>query len=145
MGVTVTFDYDKWVKRYPEFNTVDDCTAQGYFDEACLYLRNDGGGPVGSESLQLTLLNMLTAHVAKLNATINGQAPSGLVGRITDASEGSVSVSVDKMTMSEASAWFMQTQYGAAFWQATRGFRTAVYRAAPRFIPSGSPFGGGVR
>lgn len=141
MGVTVTFDYDAWQKRYPEFRTVDPVLAQAYFDEATLYLRNDGTGPVATEAVQSLLLNMLTAHIAKLNATINGVTPSGLVGRIKDAHEGSVSVSVDTGILPGSAAWYAQTTYGFAFWQATRAYRTAQYRPFTRFIPPGAPFG----
>lgn len=146
MGVTVTFNYQTWIARYPEFCSVPEPLAQAYFDEATLYLRNDGTGPVSTESVQSTLLNMLTAHIAKINATINGQAPSGLVGRIVDATEGSVSVSVDSTPLPGSAAWYAQTTYGFAFWQATRAYRTAHYRPSNRFIPSGAPFGrGGLR
>jgi hypothetical protein len=143
MGVTVAFDYQRWIARYPEFCSVNEPTAQAYFDEATLYLRNDGTGPVSTESVQLTLLNMLTAHIAKLNATVGGVAPSGLVGRITDATEGSVSVSVDKMVGDKSAAWYQQTQYGASFWQATRAYRTARYRPSLQPVLPGAPFGGG--
>lgn len=140
MGVTVTFDYDVWAKRYPEFKTVDPVLAQAYFAEATLYLRNDGTGPVKDEAVQLTLLNMVTAHIAALNATIDGKEPSNLVGRITDASEGSVSVSVDKTALPGSAAWYAQTKYGMAFWQATRAYRLGDYRASPTFVPSGAPY-----
>ena len=141
MAAAVVFDYQKWIARYPEFGSVPEPTAQAYFDEATLYLRNDGTSPVTSDVAQLVLLNMVTAHIAKLNAIINGQAPSELVGRITDASEGSVSVGVDKQALPGSAAWFAQTKYGYAFWQATRAYRTAHYRPSVRFIPSGAPFG----
>jgi hypothetical protein len=143
MGVTVEFNYDQWQKRYPEFRTVDPVLAQAYFNEACLYFRNDGTGPVSDPNVQSMLLNMVTAHIAKLNATINGQAPSELVGRINNASEGSVSVGVDNQPLPGSAAWYSQTRYGIAFWQATRQWRTAQYRAYRRPMPSGGAFGGG--
>lgn len=143
MGVTVTFDYPLWVTRYPEFNSIGEPTAQAYFNEATLYFRNDGGGRCNDANVQLTLLNMLVAHIAQLNATINGVAPSGLVGPITDATEGSVSVSTDLTNLPGSAAWFSQTKHGFAFWAATRGYRTGTYRAHRRFIPSGGAFGGG--
>lgn len=145
MGATATFDYAKWTARYPELATVSAVLAQAYFDEAGLYLRNDGTGPVADANVQLTLLNMLTAHIAKLNATIAGQAPTDLVGRITDATEGSVSVGVDKAPLPGSAAWYAQTKYGFAFWQATRAFRTAIYRASLHPVPAGPPFPGRVK
>lgn len=144
MGASVTFDYQLWIHRYPEFKAVAECDAQAYFDEATLFHRNDGGGPVCDATQQLQLLNMLTAHIAKLYATVGGVAPSGLVGRITDATEGSVSASVDKFAnMSQAAQWYLQTPYGFAYWRATAAYRTAHYRAYRRPIPSGAPYGGG--
>ena len=143
MGAQVTFDYGKWQARYPEFRTVSSVLAQAYFDEASLYLRNDGTGPISDDATQLTLLNMLTAHICKLNAAVNGVAPSDLVGRISDATEGSVSVSAEMGVVPGTAEWFFQTKYGAAFWQATRALRTAVYRPSFRRVPSGAPFGGG--
>lgn len=145
MGSQVTFDYGKWSARYPELagpQGVSDIQAQAFFDEATIYWRNDGTGPATSDALQLTLLNMLTAHIAKLNATINGQAPSGLVGRVKSATEGSVSVDTDSGMLPGSAEWYAQTTYGFDFWQATRGFRTARYRSFRRVIPSGGPFGG---
>ena len=144
MGAVVTFDYATWIARYPEFATVLEPLATAYWNEATLYCRNDGGGPVQTAAIQSTLLNMLTAHIAKLNATVNGQQPSDLVGTITDAQEGSVHVSVAlPQGMSPNAAWFLQTKYGLAFWQATAGYRTARYRARPLTIQPGSvPWGG---
>jgi Protein of unknown function (DUF4054) len=68
MRVIVQFDYARWIARYPEFAQVQQPTALEYFGEATLYLRNDGTGPVRDAETQLRLLNMLTAHIAALNA-----------------------------------------------------------------------------
>lgn len=135
MGVVVNFNYASWVARYPEFAGVTQPVAQGYFDEATMYCRNDGGGQVPTAAMQSTLLGMLTAHIAKIYATIDGVAPSGLVGRISDAAEGSVHVTVEMpQSMPGSAAWFTQTVYGISFWQATVGYRTARYRARPLFV-----------
>lgn len=67
------------------------------------------------------LLNMLTAHVVKLASAM---ATGGLVGRINSATEGSVTVSAEMGPASGTSAWYMQTQYGATYWQATAQYRT---------------------
>lgn len=72
-------------------------------------------------------LNMLMAHIATLmGAGTQGAARGGLVGRIASASQGSVNVSLD-MPSNPTAAYFMQTQYGAMFWQATAGYRTMRY------------------
>ena len=124
MGAVVTFDYTGWTLRYPEFVSVTQPLAQAYFNEACLYCDNTGAGPVNDAPTLSMLLNMLTAHIAQLNAAIGGQAASPLVGRISEATEGSVHVSADLPAVPGSAAWFAQTKYGLAFWQATAQFRT---------------------
>src|SRR5258708_22751334 len=152
-GPIVTFSYPLWVARYPEFNGVDELTAQAYFNEATLYFRNEGTGPVNDPTgtVQLTLLNMLTAHIALLNALqVNGvpnteepggTPPPNIVGRISQASEGSVSVS-SELSMAPSTSgmfvWLEQTRDGLAFWAAPAAFRTMRYIPGPRrnFTPS---------
>lgn len=137
MGAVATFDYPTWAARYPEFSAVSSALAQAYFGEATLYLANDGTGPVQDAGQQLALLNMLTAHIAALNAGTNGQPASPLVGRIAHASEGSVSVSTEMPAMPGSAAWFMQTKYGLSYWQATAQYRTM------RYVPGRQPFAQG--
>lgn len=126
----VTFDYALWSARYPELaGSVNEALAGLYFNEATLYLNNTDCSPVCDVGQRAVLLNMLVAHIALLNATINGQAPSGLVGRVKEAAEGTVRVSVDAGAASNSEAWYAQTTYGWAFWNATRGLRTMHYIA----------------
>jgi hypothetical protein len=109
-----------------------------YFNEATIYWRNDGGGPVNNAVTQSALLNMLTAHIAALNAPLNGQPSSPLVGRINNASQGSVSVTAEyRSPDTDYEAWANQTKYGAAWWAATLPYRLFHYRVAPqrRFNP----------
>ena len=133
MGVMVTFDYATWIALFPEFTaTVPEPLAQAYFDSATIYWRNDGTSPARTQAIQLNLLNWLTAHIAALfSADVNGNPSANLVGRVSSASEGSVSVSVEFPT-TNANAWFLQTKYGAFFWQMTAGYRTARWRWPPK-------------
>jgi hypothetical protein len=129
MGVSVAFDYDTWTARFPEFSTVPEAYVAQLWDEAgVVYLRNDGTGSVYSEAMQTVLMNLLTAHLCKLYAMIGGQASPDTVGRINNASEGSVSVSLAWEGASPGQAWFLQTKYGAAYWQAIASKRTMHYR-----------------
>jgi len=133
MGVSVAFNYDTWVALFPEFSASGNGTmpvppdrAQMFFDMATGFFRNDGRGPVCIAEVQSRLLNLLVAHIAKIMVGPQGQA--GLVGRISDAAEGSVHVAVEMpATMSAASAWFTQTQYGLMFWQLSAPYRMALY------------------
>ncbi len=132
MGVVVQFDYNAWVLRYPEFASVAQPLATLYFDEATIYHRNDGGGPVEDTTVQSTLLNMLTAHIAARYATSNNKPASPLVGRINNATEGSVTVATDLTVPAGTAQWFAQSKYGLDYWAASAPYRTMRYLRGPR-------------
>lgn len=128
-----TFDYTSWSTCYPALATsISSDLALMYFTEAGLYLDNSECSPVQDMTARGLYLNMLTAHIAQLNlpAEAGGSGP-GSVGRVASASEGSTSVSLDMGAQPGSAAWFMQTQYGAMFWQATAWLRTAHYVNIP--------------
>jgi hypothetical protein len=133
MGAQAVFNYAAWQALYPEFTTTvtSEQQALGYFAVATIYLRNDGSGPVTDPTVQLALLNMLVAHIAQLRVGSTVQANSGLVGRISSATQGSVSVTVDNQAPGGA-AWFAQTKYGFDYWQATGSYRLAGYTPGVR-------------
>lgn len=134
MGVVVAFNYSIWSAMYPELApSVPAPQAQGYFGQACLYQANDGSGPICNADAQLALLNMLTAHIAALNAPLNGQASSPLVGRISSATQGSISVQTELPVAAGMEAWAAQTKYGLAWWNATRQYRTFRYVPGAQF------------
>lgn len=121
----VQFDYIVWSMRYSELSgSVPQPLAQAYFDEATLFLNNTPRSPVRDMVARAVILGMLTAHIAQLNAPLNGQASSSLVGRISNASEGSVSVATDMGTQPARAAWLNQTKYGAAAYQAMTPYFT---------------------
>jgi hypothetical protein len=132
MGVAVSFDYATWVALFPQFAYLSQNQATGYFELAGQFCRNDGGGPVSSAAIQSNLMLLATAHVAQLFApTSGGQAPPTIVGRISNASEGSVSVAT-QYDAPQAAAWWLQTPYGAAWWESTRVYRTMRYVPGPQ-------------
>ena len=131
------FDYAAWAARYPELaSTVREQQAQALFDEAgLLYLDNTPQSPVSDVSRRLALLNMIVAHLAALGGagTAGGYGvPTGMVGRVSKATEGSVSVESDIGTVSGSAAWWAQTTYGYAFWQATSFLRRFRYAPGPQ-------------
>lgn len=155
----VTFNYATWIARYPEFVNVSEPYATLCFGEAQLYCANVLCIVCNVATLT-ALLYMLTAHIVQLYASqVNGQANNtdsgaapnpGTVGRISNATEGSVTVALDMPNQPQGAAWYQQTQYGASFWTATSIWRTARYVPAnpmqPAF-PGGSapynwPYGG---
>lgn len=123
----VTFNPAAFIARYPEFASVDPSLLQVYFDEATIYLANTEDSRVQDVAQRGVLLNMLVAHIAILNAGANGQPASPLVGRVNTATEGSVTVGTDMGVVPFTAAWFMQSKYGASFWQATARYRTMQY------------------
>lgn len=132
MAVAV-FDYAAWAARYPELaGAVSEQLAASLFVEAGLYLDNTDCSPVQDVSIRLVLLNMIVAHLAVLGGALDGGAPSGVVGRVSSATEGSVSVTSELNLESGTAAWFAQTQYGLSFWQAAKRYRGMHYRPGPR-------------
>jgi hypothetical protein len=124
----VSFNPTAFKTRYPEFTTVADGTLGACFDEATLYLSNTDASPVQDIARRTIYLSMLTAHIAFIGGTLNPGGIPNPVGRVSTAGEGSVSANLEYSTPG-SQAWFVQTQYGAAFWQATsslRGFRYIV-------------------
>ncbi|WP_096978839.1 DUF4054 domain-containing protein [Escherichia coli] len=133
----VTFDIKVFRERYPAFDAVSDALLNAYFVEATTFLDNTDHSPVQDTAERAVYLNMLVAHIAELNGGAGGKSASGLVGRIASASEGSVSVSTGEVPTSAASWWYLQTQYGASYWNATAKYRT--FRYQPGASPSGYP------
>ena len=130
----VVFNVTAFKLRYPQFAAVDNDLLQFYFDESGLYLSNTNCSRVPETKRQL-LLWMLTAHIATLNGlgtTNPGNVPP--VGRVSSATEGSVSASFDFPT-TPTSAWFNSTPYGAQFWQATSSMRGFRYVPHVLYIP----------
>lgn len=133
------FDWAVWSARYPELvaRGVTQLLANSFWDEATLLVDNGPCSIVSDVAVRAILLNMATAHIAALSPATGG---SGAVGRVSSASEGSVSTSLDYGTISTSQAYWVQTPYGAQFWQATAPYRTA------RYVPGRSRyFGFGYR
>jgi len=126
----VTFDVAAFKVRYPEFSAVADAKLAACFTEATLYLSNSDNSPVTDIIRRALFLNMLTAHIAYIGGSLNADSMPNPVGRVSNASEGSVSVGLDYATPGTA-AWFTMSQYGAAFWQATSSLRGFRYIAQP--------------
>lgn len=141
----VALDYGVWLARYPEFATLSPVLVLGYWSEAGLYCDNSDSSPITDAGLRAMLLGMATAHIAAISGGVNGETPSPLVGRITNAGEGSVSVGVDMgSTGSAMQAFWQQTKYGTSFWNATARYRRGRYLPGPRYtLPSLAPGGYG--
>lgn len=131
----VIFNATTFKARYPEFSTISDTILQMYFDEATLYLNNTERSLVQDIAIRALLLNMIVAHIAALNSGVSGQSPSGIVGRINSATEGSVSVGADYGLVTASQAWYVQTKYGAEYWAATTRYRRMRYVTGRSYSP----------
>lgn len=131
-GVAV-FNSALFLARYPEFGSVNTDLLQNYFYEAQLYLNNTPCSIVCDVFIRLVLLNMLTAHIAFLGGALTADGQPRPVGRVSQATEGSVSATFEYTTPMAAGSgpWFNQTAYGAAFWQATTCYRGMHYSPQP--------------
>lgn len=114
----VVFDPEEFKTLYSEFETVSDEKLELYFKAACLLLNNTAKSKVKDLTERKTLLYMLTCHIATLKA--NGNT---LVGTITSAAEGKVNVS---LTPFNNANWYMTTQCGMMYWQATAKYRIGI-------------------
>ena len=141
MGCIVAFDYQSWIARYPEFTSVSPASVQECWNEATLYVRNDGGGPVSQAITQSILLNMVAAHIVFLYFGTGTSPANQAVGRIAGATEGSVSVTLQNDYPPGTPQWFQQTKYGSSFWAASAAYRTMRYAPSPG---AGNPFAGPI-
>lgn len=143
MAIAV-FNQATFLARYPEFTafaTANPAALPAMFTEAGDYLNNTDCSPVQDIARRTRLLNMLTAHIAFLGGALSADGQTRPVGRMDSATEGSVSASFDYTAATPGSgAWFNQSQYGAAFWQATSSLRGMHYRPRPTRVEGPFPF-----
>lgn len=127
------FQYSIWAQRFPTFAvTIQAPFAQLLYSEALLI-------PEGSQitnnwclpsSSIIVMMNLLVAHLAFLT-----QRDPSAVGRISDATQGSVSTSLSYPSDQGATqSWYAQSQYGAELWRMMAPYRTARYVLGPAVI-----------
>lgn len=143
MGVIATFSYPNWAARFPEFATTVNATQAGLlFNEATLLQRNDGVGPINDANSQITLLNLVVAHLAQIYYGSSLIPSNPIVGRIVTFNEGSVSGSTDNQYPLGTVQYWQQTRYGSEWWVLTAPYRTMRYIPGPRYNPDPYWFGG---
>lgn len=129
------FNPATFIGRYPEFTaaySANPTLFASMFSEAGLYLNNTDCSIVQDVTLRGTLLNMITAHIAFLSGLLTADGQPRPVGRVSAANEGAVGATFDFTPATPGTgAWFQQSQYGAAFWQATTCYRGMKYFAQP--------------
>ncbi|WP_432784684.1 DUF4054 domain-containing protein [Oligella sp. MSHR50489EDL] len=96
-----------------------------WFVEAGLLINNTATSCVKSLVEREILMYLLMAHFALLQSRID--AGNSAVGRVSSATEGSVSVSFDNGSTALSAAWYQQTPYGAKYWAMTAKYRSFLY------------------
>ncbi len=125
---SVVFDSTEFLAMFPQFSTVLVAALTANFNLACQLLDNTAASIVQDAPTRQYYLYLLTAHITQLLNGVNGSPPSGIVGRISSATQGSITVQSEwAAAMGNAEAYFVQTIFGATFWQATATYRTAHY------------------
>lgn len=131
----VVFDPPTFVALYPEFTGLPNGAMVQSFALATLQLVAGCSSRVLDANQRELLLDLLTAHILFLSNGSNDGAgsvtpPPGVVGRVSDATEGSVSVSA-QFEGPAAAQYYLQTKYGAQYWAATARYRTMLYVPGP--------------
>lgn len=142
----VQFNAAEFLALYPVF-TPQAAALAGNFALASLQLNNTCGSRIQDAPTRQTLLYLLTCHITALLNGVGSTPATGAVGRLSDATEGSVSASLEYLANGGPSqAYYIQTQWGAQYWQCTAPFRQARY-VAPCYGSAGwpgpSPYGYG--
>jgi Protein of unknown function (DUF4054) len=138
----VVFNFADWIVDYPEFAGITQAKGQAAFNQATLVMANSCRSLIRDAAKREQLLYLLTAHVCFLRFGSNDGAGAitpapGVVGRISSAHEGSVSVSTSLDGNNQNRAWFAQTQWGLSYWTATAKYRTMRYVPPPLQCCSG--------
>ena len=119
----VVFDATEFLALYPQFNNVfTPEQLQQFFNVACMICNNTNNSKVTDLTERKTLLYMLVCHIATLM-----QRGTGMVGIISSATEGKVSVGLQNIINNPN--WYNQTQCGSMYWLAT-----AKYRVGMRYV-----------
>lgn len=125
MSGVVVFDPAEFRLLYPSITATDE-QLEMYFAMAETFLDNTECSIVKDLDARKRLLYLLVAHIGLLNTMAEGGNP--VVGRISNATEGTVSVGLDYGTMGNNERWYLQTPWGAMYWQLTKKYRSMVYR-----------------
>lgn len=143
-GLAVDFNYQTWVAIFPEFSGCSPAQGNAWFVRAGMMCANNPSNPaMATTGLLEQLLYLVTSHIGWLSAprdangcpSSSGTPPAPIVGRINSASEGSVSVGAEwSGEGSPSQAYWLQTRYGAEYWQMTAAFRTMRYSSRPTVV-----------
>jgi hypothetical protein len=131
----VIFDPAKFKLTFPEFAAVSDQRLAMMFNFVTAgAIDNTDASIVVDPDRREAMIYLLIAHRLAIFGTAvagaAGSTPSGIVGRLSSATEGSVSSSFAFDTPAGAgAAWYNQTPYGAEYWMLMAPCRSFRYVA----------------
>lgn len=130
----VVFNYGAWAARYPNLTagTTPDAVADQFLIAGLSYFNNSAGSPEPDPAKRQIILFLITAHLVMLTQKTGGADRTQMVGRVSSASQGSVSVSMDAAGAPSAAWWWSQTQYGAMAYSILRKYALTLYVPGPR-------------
>lgn len=134
----VTFDPAAFKLAFPEFEQVPDARLTAIFNMVtATTIDNTDASIVTDVPARSALIDLLVAHMLTLYGytAIGGQIVPGhgVVGRVSSATEGTVSTSLEYRAAATATeAWYNQTPYGAQYWAFTAQYRSFRYVALGR-------------
>lgn len=116
----VTFDVENFRARFPHLTSISDATLQACFDDVCeIYGNTDATSPFPYDPAQNIFKRRIFLYAATCHiATLEQWSQSGQEGRITNASQGSVSSTFDLYKANkETPDWWNQTLCGQQAWR----------------------------
>ncbi|WP_236516068.1 DUF4054 domain-containing protein [Escherichia coli] len=135
MSNVFVFDPAAFKLSYPQFAKFTNEQLTNFFEEVENTIVDNTESSCFSLKDRKKRFYLLVAHNAELQNRIN-DGNTGLVGRISSATEGSVSISTDySMGSGALEQWLKQTPYGAKFYAFTAPYRTALWVAATAPMP----------
>ena len=124
---SVIFSSSEFLALYPVF-TPQTASLQANFNLATLLLNNSAASVVQDAPTRQQLLYLLTAHMTTLLTGAGTNPPTGTVGRIGSATQGSITAQMEwASTVGNAEAFYIQTQWGATAWLMMAPYRTMRY------------------
>lgn len=122
-------DPNEWLKLYPMYDNLTIEQVDDLLIAATDFLENTVCSVVQDVEKRKRLIYLVAAHLAYLfyqDKNGNGGA-GGLVGRLSSATEGSVSVGSTMSNVPFSAEFFLQSPFGFAFWQRTLVYRMGLY------------------
>jgi hypothetical protein len=139
----VVFDYAEWAAQYDALAAfTNEAAANLYFSIATTLCDNGDCSLVPYDPTatppvlaRQQALYLLVAHMAELGGPNRG----GLTGRISSATQGSVTVATELKAQDKA-WWYTQTSYGGLYWQMTGIWRSGFYMSGNQPFAQPRPY-----